>query len=82
MIDSKKIKVKLKAKDPINNDLEKEFKEAEIGKSNIVPYDAKDEALKRIEEKVDSMYSLMKQIKSMLESANAPKSMDFLKKFG
>lgn len=82
MSESKKIKVKLKAKEPISKDLEKAFQEAEIGKSNVVPYDSKDEALKRIEEKVDSMYSLMKQIKTMLESTNAPKSMDFLKKFG
>lgn len=82
MSESKKIKVKLKAKEPISKDLEKEFQEVEYGKSKIVPFDSKDEALKRIEEKVDNMYSLMKQIKSMLESTNAPKSMDFLKKFG
>ena len=82
MVESKKIKVKLKAKEPVSKDLEKAFQEEEFGKSNVVLYDAKDEALKRIEEKVDSMYSLMKHIKSMLESTNAPKSMDFLKKFG
>ena len=82
MSESKKIKVKLKAKEPVSKDLEKAFKEEEFGKYNGVPYDSKDEALKRIEEKVDSMHIFMKQIKTMLETANAPKSMDFLKKFG
>lgn len=82
MIETKKIKAKIKAKDPVSKNIKKEIQEAKIVKSDAVSYDYKDEALKRIEEKIDSMYSLMKQIKTMLETANAPKSMDFLKKFG
>jgi len=82
MTEKKKIKITLK-KDISENELkkaEKEFTEAS-STSELRPIDPSLEILKKLDEKMDNLTSIMKEVKDILLKEKSKNSLDFLRKF-
>jgi len=82
MTEKKKIKITLK-KDISENELkkaEKEFTEAS-NTSELRPIDPSLEILKKLDEKMDNLTSIMKEVKDILLKEKSKNSLDFLRKF-
>jgi len=82
MTEKKKIKITLK-KDISEKELkkaEKEFTEAS-NTSELRPIDPSLEILKKLDEKMDNLTSIMKEVKDILLKEKSKNSLDFLRKF-
>jgi len=82
MAEKKKIKITLK-KDISENELkkaEKEFTEAS-NTGELRPIDPSLEILKKLDEKMDNLTSIMKEVKDILLKEKSKNSLDFLRKF-